>query len=262
MIMTRIKLIGISAPLLAVSIAFVGCNNEQPTTLLPQPGSYTPPNGVVGDPAGTDDAPAGTDNGLGDGKYNGDEENTFSHEDDLSQDGSKDPFEVLEQRLEEGPLQIRTRLHSCNKLQNQALRSLLVALGVDIEASGNPDPAGELFRNGRDALGGANYASRTGEALTWTNSGATKLQDILVQAAPEIIAALPNVAHCQIDGVGPAMFDDNDQCNPDAVTCLIGVPASAEHLAICNHIVQSASDVEKGKAIAVGSLLAGAYTCM
>lgn len=260
--MTRIKLIGITAPLLAASIAIVGCNGDQPTTLLPQPGSYTPPNGVVGGDGEEDDVPAGTDNGLGDGKYAGGDENTFSHEDDLSMEGGKDPFDVLEQRLEEGPLEIRTRLHSCNKLQNQALRNLLVALGVDIDASGNPDPAGELFRNGRDALGGANYASRTGEGLTWTNSGATKLQDIMVQAAPEIIAAMPNAAHCQIDGVGPEMFDENDQCNPDAVTCLIGVPATAEHLAICNHIVQSASDVEKGKAIAVGSMLAAAYTCM
>src|SRR5690606_35698553 len=152
MIMTRIKLFGISAPLLAASVAIVGCNGDQPTTLLPQPGDYTPPGGVVGGDQDGDDVPNETDNGLGDGKYAGGEENTHSHEDDLSLEGGKDPFEVLEQRQEEGPPEIRTRLHSCNKIQNQALRTILVSLGVDIDADGNPDPAGELFRKGRDAL--------------------------------------------------------------------------------------------------------------
>lgn len=259
--MMRIKLFAISAPLVAASVALVGCNTDQPTTLLMPPSDYTPPGGVVGGDGDGDDVPDETDDGLGSGQFNGGENNTHSHEEDLSTEGGKDPFEVLEQRLEEGPPEIRTRLHSCNKLQNQALRNLLVTFGVDINADGNPAPAGQLYRDGRDALGGANYQSRTGEGLTWTNSGATKLQDIFVQAAPEIIAALPTVAHCQLEGEGVEMFDENNQCNEEAITCLIGRPASAEHVAICNNAVLSASDLEKGKAIAVAGLLAGAYTC-
>ena len=36
-----------------------------------------------------------------------------------------DPFEVLKQREEEGPPEIRARLHSCQKLQVRALRNTL-----------------------------------------------------------------------------------------------------------------------------------------
>ena len=157
--------------------------------------------------------------------------------------------------------EIRTRLHSCQKMQNVALSRMLNAFGVDMNATGNPDPAGELYDKGRDALGGANYNSRKSEDLTWTNSGATKLQDIFMQAAPEIIAALPNAQHCQIDGEGVQMFNEDDTCNDDAVSCLIGRPATDAHMAVCNQAVHSGTTPDKGKAIAVAALLAGAHTC-
>ena len=122
----------------------------------------------------------------------------------------------------------------------------------------------KLVSDGADALGAANYASRTGEARTWTNSGATKLQDIFVMAAPEIINALPNVEHCQVDGVGVEMFNETEElveCNEDAVSCLIGKPATEEHLAICDAAIMGATNIDKGKEIAVAALLAGAHTC-
>lgn len=238
-----------------------GCDSELPTGLnLPVPGSG---DGSViggGNDEGNDDDPT-NDSSEQPGEYSGGEDNTFSHYDDLSAEGGKDPFELLAQRQEEGPPEIRTRLHSCQKVQIAALRNILSNFGVDLGAQGNPDPAGELLADGADALGGSNYASRTGEALTWTNSGATKFQDIFVQAAPEIIAALPNVEHCQIEGVGPEVFNADDECNEDAITCLIGKPATEDHVAICNHIVESASDIDTGKAIAVAAMLAAAHTC-
>jgi|GEM_PF-1376668 len=188
-------------------------------------------------------------------------ENTFNHMSDLGEQGSKDPFEVLAQRQEEGAPDIRTRLHSCQKLRLQTLRNLLTGFGVNLQAEGNPDTAGELVSKGAEALGAANYASRVGEGLTWSNSGATKLHDIFVQAAPEIIAAMPTLEQCTLDGQGITMFTDAGECNVDAISCLLGKPATSENVAICNQAVASATDIEKGKVIAVAAILAAAHTC-
>ncbi len=250
------KLLIATIPFLFAGLV-VGCE-EQPNGLNTPSldGDQTP--GTVGNRDDNDDPTDDQDNSKGD--YSGDEDNTFDHADSLG-GAHKDPFEVLSQRQEEGPPEIRTRLHSCQKLQLATIASMLTVFGVDLNATGSPKTAGQIFNEGRDALGGPNYTSRKSEALTWTNSGATKLQDIFVQAAPEIIAAMPNLAQCQIDGVGVQMFDENDECNEAAVSCLIGRLATEEHLAICNQAVQSASTLEKGKAMAVAAMLAGAHTC-
>ncbi len=239
-----------SAPLLIA--AAIGCQAKAPGGII-LGGS----DSVVGQHSGSDDP---TDGASVQTPAAG-SENTFDHFDDLSENGGKDPFEVLAQRQEEGPPEVRTRLHSCQKLRIATLRNMLQSFGVNLAATGNPDPAGELLAKGSEALGGANFAARTGEALTWSNSGATKLHDIFVQAAPEIIAAMPNLDQCKVGGVGVEMFDDKNHCNEDAVSCLIGKPATAEHLAICNEAVSSASDVNKGKAIAVAALLGAAHSC-
>jgi hypothetical protein len=239
--------------LLALSLVCAAGCKADPVGSLAMPGAYEPPRDYVEDPTNEiSERP---------GKYAGGEENTFDHSDDLGMSGARDPFEILAQRQEEGPPEIRTRMHSCQKLQNAALREILVAFGVDIDATGDIETAGQLFKAGGGALGAANYDARVGESVVWTAAGAAKLFDIFVQAAPEIIANLPTVPQCQVDGVGPTMFDADDRCVPDAVTCLIGRPAGEEHLAICDSLVQSATDLDKGKKIAVASLLSAAHSC-
>jgi hypothetical protein len=141
------------------------------------------------------------------------------------------------------------------------LRSILVGFGVNMDATGDPPPAGQLLKEGTGALGAANYDSRVGESLVWTAAGAAKMFDIFVQAAPEIIANMPTVAQCQVDGKGPDMFDAQNKCVPDAVTCLIGRPATADHIAICNSAVENASSPDNGKNIAVATLLSAAHSC-
>lgn len=195
------------------------------------------------------------------GAYAGGQDNTFDHMAGLGNDAPKDAFEVLKQREEEGPAEVRTRLHSCQKLQITTLRNILTSFGVNIDATGNPPTAGQLFKEGAGALGGANYDARVGEAIVWTAAGAAKMFDIWVQAAPEIIANLPNMPQCQVGGVGVQVFDENDECVEDAVTCLIGRPATAEHVAICNSAVKNASSIENGKNIAVATLLSAAHSC-
>lgn len=195
----------------------------------------------------------------------GSEDNTHDHMDELGADESRDPYEIAKQREEEGTPEVRARLHSCQKMQITTLRNMLTSFGVNMDATGNPPTAGQLLNGGGTALGTANYAARMGEDIVWTAAGAAKTFDIFVQAAPEIIAALPNQAQCQVDGVGPQVFDDdgagNVTCNEDAVSCLIGRPATEDHLAICDSLLKSASTIDKGKNIAVAALLSAAHSC-
>ncbi|HSN99006.1 MAG TPA: hypothetical protein VLS89_11995 [Candidatus Nanopelagicales bacterium] len=207
------------------------------------------------------DDDATDDQASQDGAYSGNEENTFDHMGDLSENGGKSVWDIQAQRQEEGPPEIRTRLHSCQKLQNATLRNVLTDLGVNIDANGNIPTAGQLFRDGGSSLGAANFDARSGEAITWSSSGAAKLFDIFVQAAPEIIANIGTVGHCSIDGVGAELFDANNKCVESGVSCIIGRPATPEHLALCDAVVQSASSIDKGKNIAVGALMSGAHSC-
>lgn len=193
--------------------------------------------------------------------YSAGEDNTHDHFNDLGVNGARDPFDILAQRMEEGEPQIRTRLHSCQKLQIASVRTVLSSLGVDLNATGDPKPAGQLLNEGTGALGAANYDGRVGESLVWSSAGAAKLFDIFVQAAQEIIPAIETVDQCKLNGVGPKMFDDQNQCNKDAVTCLLGVPATDDHVAICNNVVKSATDIDKGKRIAVATMLSAAFSC-
>ncbi|MBK9260905.1 MAG: hypothetical protein IPM54_13940 [Polyangiaceae bacterium] len=231
---------------LGAGLALMACV-EQPT------GNLTPAPIPIDDPT--------TEFENQPGVFAGDEDNTHSHMGDLGDFGSKDPFEILAQRQEEGPLEIRTRLHSCQKVQIAALRNVLSSLGVNLDATGNPPTAGQLISAGGGALGAASYDARVGESIVWSAAGAAKLFDIFVQAAPEIIANLPNVDQCKVDGVGVEMFDAQNQCNADAITCITGRPATDGHVAICNTVVTKASSVDKGKRIAVATIMAGAFSC-
>jgi len=228
------------------SAALIGCAEEPPTQIKPQ---GTP----IDDP--TDAIPEA------EAPYSAGADNTHDHFNDLGANGARDPFEILAQRQEEGPPEIRTRLHSCQKLQITAIRSLLTSFGVNLDATGDPAPAGQLLQGGTGALGVANYAARVGETIVWSSAGAAKLFDIFVQAAPEIIANMEASAQCQINGAGVKMFDDANQCNKDAISCLIGKPATADHVAICGNVVKSASTVDKGKNIAVATMLSAAFSC-
>lgn len=194
----------------------------------------------------------------------GGEENTFDHMDDLGASGGKTDAEIMEQRLAEGPAEVRTRLHSCSKLPVETLRNVLESIGVNIGANaqnGQPQTAGQLYRNGQNALGVADYDSRVATPIVWSSSGAAKAFDIWTQAAQEVITNIASMPQCQLNGAGVEMFDANNQCNRDAVTCIIGMPASDDHLALCNAAVAGASSVDKGKIIAVATLLASQNFC-
>jgi hypothetical protein len=171
-----------------------------------------------------------------------------------------DPFAELERLAREGPPRYASRVHSCPKPRYRTLGNLLTSRGVDLAATAELS-AGALYRGGAQALGAPNYAARTRENIDLGLATTAKLFDIYVQAAPEIIQNLPARPECQVGGVGARLFDASNHCVADGITCLIGVPATATHLEICNQTVGDAADVETGKRLAVAVLAAAAHTC-
>ncbi|NUQ77221.1 MAG: hypothetical protein HUU21_27110 [Polyangiaceae bacterium] len=226
--------------------AVIGCADEPPQQIKPQGTPIDDPTNAIPE---------------GEAPYSAGADNTHDHFNDLGANGARDPFDILAQRQEEGPPEIRTRLHSCQKLQIAAVRSLLSSFGVNLDATGDPAPAGQLLATGTGALGSANYDARVGETIVWSSAGAAKLFDIFVQAAPEIIANMETSDQCQLNGAGVKMFDDANQCNKDAISCLIGKPATPDHVALCSNVVKSASSAEKGRNIAVATMLSAAFSC-
>ncbi len=203
----------------------------------------------TGDLDTLDQAPIPDDNASGG------EDNTFDHPGEYV-----DPFELLDRLRREGPARYSSRVHSCPKMKYDTLGRLLTSRGVNLAATA-AGTAGALYRNGDQALGAPNYAARQREGRELSTATASKLFDIFVSAAPEIITAMPTLPACTVAGTGTSMFNGDNQCTADGIACLLGVPATASHLELCNLTVSRASDVEKGKRIAVATLLAAAHTC-
>lgn len=192
---------------------------------------------------------------LPEGNASGGTGNTFDHP-----GTNVDVWELLERARNEGPPRYAARVHKCPKMQYATLGRVLASRGVNMGSTAALS-AGKLFADGDQALGAPNYGARQREARDLGTATASKMFDIFVQAAPEIIANMPNRDECKVAGVGTRMFNDADQCTADGITCLIGVPATASHIEVCNLTVQRASSVDKGKRLAVAALLAAAHTC-
>jgi len=259
-----------------LSYGFAACSESAPGGT----GDCVPGNGgaATGTATGGGGATTGTSSSSGavveqppsgNNTTSQDQENTFDHFNDPGSSGSKDPFEILEQRAEEGPPEVRTRLHSCTKVSYASLGQLLASRGVNLAAtsSSGPKTAGELYKNGGDALGVAKFDAREGETYFHTTASATKLFDIFVQAAPEIIANIQNQDACKYNGVGKPMFDaTTGKCVYESVSCIMGRPATADDMTICNLLVEQAApgdqaDLTNKRKIAVAVFLSAAHTC-
>lgn len=189
------------------------------------------------------------------GGASGGEGNTFDHP-----NIQQDVWALLERLQEEGPPEYTSRVHSCPKIRYRTIGNLLSSRGVDL-ASTADGSAAVIYGGSGQSLGEPNYGARMRENLDLTTASASKLFDIFAQAAPEIITNMPDLTQCKVGGVGAQMFNEYDQCTVDGITCLIGLPATASHIEICNQTVLSASDPERGKVMAVALLAAAAHTC-
>jgi hypothetical protein len=194
--------------------------------------------------------------GLAPGSASGDVGNTFNHP-----DNQVDPFEVLGRIQQEGPPEVSSRLHSCQKMKYATLGNVLTAFGVNMGAQATPPSAGQLYQGGAQAMGAPNYGARVAETILLTTAGATKLFDIFTQAAAEIIAALPNQPQCQVAGQGTQIFDSSGKCTLAGLTCLQGAPASQAQVDLCNQVIGQASSQQIGQTIAVATILSAQHSC-
>jgi hypothetical protein len=166
-------------------------------------------------------------------------------------------------------LEVTTRLHSCQKVSYPSLQNLLVSRGVDINLLSNPDSAGELYKGAKDTFGVPPQDSRTNERSFHTTAEATKLFDIFLRAAPEIVANIGNpqaAPACTLNGTNKPMFEQNGTCVFESVSCLLGRPATKDDMTLCNALVANAdpnnqNDVTNKRYIAVATLLAAGHTC-
>lgn len=167
-------------------------------------------------------------------------------------------------------LEIDTRLHSCQKLAYTALAGFLSSRGVNLALKGTPDTAGELYTGAVDSFGVPKPDSRVGEKSFHTTAAATKLFDIFLQAAPEIIANIADSVKapaCTLNGANQPMFDPSTgACVEDSVTCLLGRPATPEDMLLCDVVLSKAApgdnnDLMIKQRIAVALILSAGHTC-
>lgn len=184
--------------------------------------------------------------------------NTFHHPASIDNVRTADAREVLERMEEEGPPAFRARVHGCRKMRYATVGRVLRGFGVDTAAD---EGAGPMYRSADQALGAPNYAARIPETTELTTASASRLFDLLVVAAPEIIANVESSERCQIGGRGVRIFDETGACTEEGLTCLLGEPAREEHVALCDQMVERATSEENGRVVAVASVLAAAATC-
>jgi hypothetical protein len=219
------KTIGYTLAILASSVLASACTDDTTTTNQPPEGSTS-----------------------------GNEDTTFDHDngDYIS------PWELLDRLQKEGPPRYTAHVHSCSKVRYRTFGTVLGQLGMNM-ANTTALSANDLYKTGFNALGGQNYANRIRENIAITTSGASREFDIFAAGAQEVIDAMQNgtVSRCP----STPLFDAANNCLPAGITCLIGVPATAQHLTYCNLTVTSASTPTIGKRLAVADMLSAAYTC-
>lgn len=133
-----------------------------------------------------------------------------------------------------------------------------------------PATAGFLYFSGKNSLGVPKADSRLAEKDEHTTASAMKLMDIFIQAAPQIIVNISSPTKapaCTLNGKNRPIFDPADgSCVEESVSCLIGLPATDDHMLLCNLLVSKAklgdaADLSKKRVIAVAALLSAAHSC-
>jgi hypothetical protein len=195
----------------------------------------------------TADPPSGTSSGS--------DTNTFDHD-----TSGISVWELVDRLTKEGPPSFSSQMHGCTRPRYATLGKILISVGIN---PGNTTPlsAGQLYIAGGPMMGAPNYAARIRESLAVTASGGSREFDIFAAGAPETIASMPTLSRCNVGGSPAALFDAGGQCQASGITCILGVPATQDHVDLCNLTVARASTPDIGKRLAVAAMLAAAYTC-
>lgn len=213
---------------------------------------------------GTSDSLSNGSNSLGGGDPNGTaggEDTTFDHSNDpggAAPGADFQPAEPAQVRLVGSP-EVTSRLHSCGKITVKSLGDILTSRGL---TGGGTRPQGApsgqaIFQQGGTAaaFGGANYNGRVPEAPFASTSAMAKMFDIFTMASYDAVSANWTAPACP----GVKVLGADGKFSQDGLTCLMGKPAKAEHLAIANDAI--AKNPTDGAKIAIAALLSAAHTC-
>lgn len=147
----------------------------------------------------------------------------------------------------------------CRMLPYDMLGAFLRARGVNLALT-TEGSAGWAYRRAAPYLAPAQDLDPPPLRVPVTTNRAMYLFDVFLTAAPEIISGLPLSTICSAQGAPPALFD-KDGCTSAGLSCLLGVPASAELRALCGEIVRDAPDEQTGQRLATAAILSAFYLC-
>jgi hypothetical protein len=187
--------------------------------------------------------------------------NTFDHPDGPP-DGIK-VWDLVARLTQEGPPSFSAQVHGCTKPRIATLGHILTSVGINA-ANTAASSAGQLYTQGIPAMGGPNLAARVPENLAVTISGASREFDAFAAGAQEIITNVPTLARCKDASGTPAQLFDTStppKCLASGLTCILGVPATQDHLNLCNLTISHASTPQIGQRMAVAVMMAAAYSC-
>jgi len=182
----------------------------------------------------------------------------FSHAPTPAAAGAAEDNVTPAEARAQGSPELTSRLHGCGKLSVNSIGQLLNSRGF----TGNGDvPQGAMsgmaiYKAGdtAPALGAANFNGRVPEAPFASTSAISKMFDIYSMSSYDGVAD-----DWSSDACPGTKLLDKGQFTKDGISCLIGKPASAEHVAIANDaIVKNPTD---GAKIAIAALLAASHTC-
>jgi hypothetical protein len=209
-------------------------------------------NGETGNQRGPQRSPGDTSGG---------EDNTYNHSNDPAGVPPGVPFEPADpaQVRAVGSPELTSRLHSCGKMTVESIGELLRSRGL---TGGGQRPNGaqsgqQIFaRNGTAAaLGAANYNGRVPEAPFASTAAVSKMFDIYSMAAYDAVNSNWSAPACP----GVKVLGGDGKFTRDGISCLMGKPATEEHVAIANDAI--AKNPTDGAKIAIAALLSAAHTC-
>jgi hypothetical protein len=158
----------------------------------------------------------------------------------------------------QGSPEVTSRQHGCGKMSVSSIGQLLQSRGLTGNGAvpkGSQTGVG-IYGAGDTpaALGAANYEGRTGESPFASTSAISKMFDIYTMASYDAVAA---------DWTAPACPNvkllDAGKVTKDGLSCLMGKPATDEHVAIANDVI--AKNPTDGPKIAIAAILSAAHTC-
>jgi hypothetical protein len=217
--------------------------------------------------AGCDEGADELNNGGGRGARDpngtaGGEDSTYNHSNDPGAAAPGAEFQPPDPPSTKivGNPEVTSRLHACGKLTVSSLGLILTSRGLTGAGPGRPagTQSGQQIYNANGAaaaLGVANYNGRVPEAPFASTSAMAKSFDIFTMASYDAAAANFNAPACP----GVKVLGGDGKFTKDGISCLMGKPATDEHVAIANDAI--AKNPTDGAKIAIAALLSAAHTC-